>query len=116
MNVQFNQASLTVTIDKNLVSAIVGETATGARFEQASMTASTESNGATVKIGTPVARDYSSVPEYTGEYTIIPKADEAQILQTKDKRMTDDLTVTKVPYFETSNEHGKTIYIASEVV
>lgn len=53
---------------------------------------------------------------YTGDYTVIPKADKAQILPTKDLLMTDDLTVTKVPYYETSNNFsGKTVFIAEDV-
>lgn len=52
---------------------------------------------------------------YQGDYTVIPKAREEVILPTKDLVMTDDVTVNKVPYFETSNLTGKTIYIASEV-
>lgn len=52
---------------------------------------------------------------YTGDYVIIPKAHEEVILETKDKTMADDVTVKKVPYYETSNEVGTTIYIASEV-
>ena len=50
---------------------------------------------------------------YTGETVVIPKAHEAQILLCKDKTMPDDVTVTKVPYFETSNDSGTTVYIAS---
>lgn len=52
---------------------------------------------------------------YTGEYVVIPKAHEETILETKDKIMQDDVTVRKVPYYETSNQTGTTVYIASEV-
>lgn len=52
---------------------------------------------------------------YTGEYVVIPKAHEETVLETKDKTMADDVTVRKVPYYETSNQTGTTIYIASEV-
>lgn len=55
------------------------------------------------------------VDEYTGKYMVVPLADEEQILETKNKKMTDNVTVKKVPYFETSNEDGTTVYIASEV-
>lgn len=54
------------------------------------------------------------VPEYTGEYVVTPKT-EKQVLSTKDKLLTDDVTVNKIPYFETSNDNGTTIYIGSEV-
>jgi len=52
---------------------------------------------------------------YQGEYTVIPKAHEAQVLPTRMLIMSDDLTVTQVPYFQTSNVYGDTVYIASEV-
>ena len=52
---------------------------------------------------------------YEGTLTVIPKAHEQQILETKDKRMMNNITVQKIPYFETSNDTGKTIYIGSEV-
>lgn len=53
--------------------------------------------------------------EYTGEYIITPKALDETILQTNGKIMGDDVTVLKVPYYETSNESGETVYIAAEV-
>lgn len=52
---------------------------------------------------------------YTGDYTVVPRADEAQVLPTRMLIMSDDLTVTKVPFFKTSNPYGDTVYIASEV-
>lgn len=52
---------------------------------------------------------------YMGDYVVIPKAHEEVILETKDKTMADDVTVRKVPYYETSNQTGTTVYIASEV-
>ena len=58
----------------------------------------------------------ADVPAYTGEYIVIPKADTQQILETQNKLMLDDVTVTEVPYFETSNvAGGLTVYIANEV-
>ena len=52
---------------------------------------------------------------YTGEYTVTPKAHDQTILPTKRKQMLDDVTVLEVPYYETSNESGVTVYIAQEV-
>lgn len=52
---------------------------------------------------------------YTGDYIVIPTTAE-QVLSTQDKIMLDDVTITKVPYYETSNPSGgKTVYIASEI-
>lgn len=52
---------------------------------------------------------------YNGDYEITPKI-EKQVLNTKNKAMIDDVHVNKIPYFETSNDYGKTIYIGSEVI
>lgn len=53
---------------------------------------------------------------YDGSYEVTPKAWEEQTLETAHKLMTDDLTVFRVPYYETSNLFdGKTAYIAEEI-
>lgn len=62
-----------------------------------------------------IVKDYSNAPLYTGEYTVTPKAFEAQSLPTTDKLLTQDVTVLRVPFFETSNIYGSTVFIASEV-
>ncbi len=55
------------------------------------------------------------IPIFNGDYEVIPKSTE-QVLSTKDKKMTDDVTIKAIPYFETSNEeNGITIFIGSEV-
>lgn len=58
-----------------------------------------------------VTHDYDP---YEGPYIVIPKAWQDQILATKDKDMTDDVTVTEVPYTEISNLYGTTVSIATE--
>ena len=65
--------------------------------------------------GTPVTRDCVEREPYTGDYTVTPQAHEDVVLETNGKRMTDDVTVFRVPYFETSNVYGNTVFIASEV-
>lgn len=51
---------------------------------------------------------------YEGEYGITPKI-ESQVLPTKNKVMTDDLTIREIPIYETSNQSGgTTVYIAKE--
>lgn len=53
---------------------------------------------------------------YEGAYAVTSKAHEEQVLETKDKRMTGNLTVREIPYWETSNTSGgTTAYIGSEV-
>lgn len=56
----------------------------------------------------------SEAPAYTDDYEITPTSRE-QILQTKDKFLKQDIVVKSIPYFETSNEEGTTVYIGVEV-
>lgn len=52
---------------------------------------------------------------YKGSYEVTPKA-ESQSLETKDKFMDNNVTINKMPFFETSNEQGgETIYIGDEI-
>lgn len=51
---------------------------------------------------------------YEGKYTIIPSP-ENQVLETQGKTMKNDVTVKSIPYYETSNFSGITVYIGSEV-
>ena len=50
---------------------------------------------------------------YEGPYIVTPLAWQDQILATKNKNMTDDVTVLEVPYTEVSNPHGTTVSIAT---
>ena len=51
-------------------------------------------------------------PIYDGPTTVIPEADEIQILQTEGKVVRENVLVMQIPYFETSNpQGGKTVYI-----
>ena len=51
-----------------------------------------------------------TVPEYTGAYDVTPKT-VAQTLETKDKKMKDNVSVLAIPYFEVSNTDGITVII-----
>lgn len=51
---------------------------------------------------------------YDGDYTVTPKV-VPQTLHTENKVMLHDVTVFEIPYFETSNQSGYTVYIGSEV-
>ena len=86
-----------------------------AEFKPQNVTVSVNPQTVNLGFGTPVARDYVEREPYTGDYTVTPQAHEDVILETNGKRMTDDVTVFRVPYFETSNIYGNTVYIASEV-
>lgn len=46
--------------------------------------------------GNPIARDFVERPAYEGSYEIIP-SNEAQIISTKNLRMTDDFTIAAIP-------------------
>lgn len=50
--------------------------------------------------------------KYIGTYDVIPKTI-IQYLYTKDKTMSNDVTIHEIPYLETSNEYGTTVSIAS---
>lgn len=52
---------------------------------------------------------------YDGTYDVIPKARTMQTLETNRKYMEDDVRVHEIPYYETSNEQGTTVYIANEL-
>ena len=49
-----------------------------------------------VSVGNPIARDFVERDPYTGDYTITPSA-ETQILETRNLRMTDNLTIEPIP-------------------
>lgn len=53
--------------------------------------------------------------EYEGPYEVTPSPEDAITLETASKTMRDDVTVKKIPYYETANEWGNTVYIGSEV-
>lgn len=51
-----------------------------------------------IGFGTPIARDYVGCDPYMGDYTITPST-ETQVFQTKNMRMTDDLTINPIPNY-----------------
>lgn len=66
--------------------------------------------------GTLTARSVINAEIYDGEYVVHSEAHEVQILPTAHKQLTKNITVEKIPYFETSNlSDGITAYIGSEV-
>lgn len=50
---------------------------------------------------------------YQGKYIVTPKTT-SQTLHTANLVMDDDVTILEIPYFETSNLSGKTVYIGGE--
>ena len=55
----------------------------------------------------------AQIMPYDGSYTVTPKVNE-QTLPTKERYLNNDVTVYGVPRYDTSNEYGTTVYIASE--
>lgn len=56
------------------------------------------------------------VPKYEGNYTVLPLAFQDTVLLTKDKKMTDNVIIKEIPYYETSNSSGgSTVYIAGQI-
>lgn len=60
-------------------------------------------------------QNQQTYPQYTGETDIIPKARQDQILETANKLVVQNIIVHEVPYEETHNESGTTVYIAKEI-
>lgn len=68
-----------------------------------------------VHLGGSLSKPSGLPPEYTGDYLVTPKAFERTRLPTNGLVMRDDVTVVEIPYFETSNISGTTVFIADEV-
>ena len=49
--------------------------------------------------------------KYDGDYVFNPKTDSEQTIDTEHKFLTRDIIVNKIPYFETANLTGTTVYI-----
>ena len=50
---------------------------------------------------------------YFGDYNITPTKD-GQTISTKDKMLKGDICIEQIPYYETSNPTGITVYIGGE--
>lgn len=61
-----------------------------------------------------IVHEGGSYDVYDGQYEVTPSAHNPIVLETREKLMADDVTVNKIPYYETSNESGLTVYIADE--
>ena len=65
--------------------------------------------------GTLSARSVIGAELYEGAYMVHSAAHEAQELPTANKHLVKNITVEKIPYYETSNmSDGITIYIGDE--
>lgn len=57
--------------------------------------------------------DGTDIPVYEGTYTAVPEV-EAQTLYTKNKYLENDISIFKIPVWETDNETGTTVYIGKD--
>lgn len=90
------------------MSKIVGE------LNAAGVCGSMNTANMTGAIGNGVAFVDGSTDPYLGEYDVTPKV-EAQVMPCAGKKMLKNVDIKAIPFFETSNETGTTVYIAAEV-
>lgn len=57
-----------------------------------------------------VRKVYGEISDYIGDYVIEPDKD-AQTLETKDRRMLDDVSILAIPRHNVSNTDGTTVII-----
>lgn len=63
------------------------------------------------KVNSIISSEEGKLPDYSGEYIITPSVEE-QTMQTKNRTMTNDVTILAIPYAEVSNSTGgKTVTI-----
>lgn len=91
------------------MSKIIGE------LNAAGICGSMNTANMTGTIGNGIVKYDSSTELYTGEYNVVPRAAEEQKLPCAGKKMLKDVDIKAIPFFETSNEAGTTVYIAAEV-
>lgn len=63
-----------------------------------------------VKVLTETIVRRDAVEYYKGPYQAVPETEPVR-LETKDKFLTQDITIFKIPYWETENQNGTTVYI-----
>lgn len=92
----FVQPTLNATfIQPTLNETFIQPTLT-ATFNQPTLKVSISPQVMGVLMGSPVAREYVERPAYEGAVFVTPSAD-LQVLQTKDLRMTENITVNPIP-------------------
>ena len=68
-------------------------------------------NNSDIDVSVDVAVSALPPSDYEGPYTVIPVAFSDIPLQTRGKTLNNNITVKEIPYYETSNVSGLTIYI-----
>ena len=90
------------------MSKIIGE------LNAAGICGSMNTANMTGTIGNGIVKVDGSTDPYLGEYEVTPKVD-AQTMPCAGKKMLKDVDIKAIPFFETSNEAGTTVYIAAEI-
>ena len=90
------------------MSKIIGE------LNAAGICGSMNTANMTGTIGNGIVKEDGSTDPFLGEYEVTPKVD-AQTMPCAGKKMLKDVDIKAIPFFETSNEAGTTVYIAAEV-
>lgn len=67
-----------------------------------------------VDFGTVTTVESVNIPIYTGSYTVTPKT-EAQVMQTANKKMLDDVSIREIPFYRVGNDTGDTVYIGRDI-
>lgn len=57
---------------------------------------------------------HGEYPAYEGLYEVTPRA-EAQTIETAKKLLEDDISIKAIPYYDVSNQYGRTIYIGGDI-
>lgn len=68
-------------------------------------------NGDSEVVGFDITTAPPTGEPYTGTYDITPLPYAAQELQTANKTLARNVIVAEIPYYETHNDHGLTVYI-----
>ncbi len=68
-------------------------------------------NTQTVEVSLASAISQQPRSDYSGPYTVIPMAFSDVELDTNWKTLRDDVVIKEIPYYETSNVSGFTVYI-----
>ena len=89
------------------MSKIIGE------LNAAGICGSMNTANMTGTIGNGIVKVDGSTDPFLGEYEVTPKVD-AQTMPCAGKKMLKDVDIKAIPFFETSNEAGTTVYIAAE--
>lgn len=67
-----------------------------------------------VEFGAVTTIESVNIPIYTGTYTVTPKT-EAQVMQTANKKMLDDVSIREIPFYRVGNDTGDTVYIGRDI-